>query len=147
MLPRWRRPPKPFRDLNTFQFSCVTSMVAFVLLLFFMTAPTPHNGTAYDLAKVKHPISMPSADREDAIKVVITRDGKVFFGPEHINPADLPQKIVDRLKDRGTERKVYIVADMRARWGSVKPVLDGIRSAGVLRIAFLVDQRRIASHI
>src|SRR5215467_336722 len=147
MLARWRRPPKLFSDFNTLQFACVMSMVVFVILLFFMTAPTSHHSISCDLAKVNHPIPMPSANREDAIKIVITRDGKLFFGTEQVDPADLSQKIVDRLKDRSTERKVYVVADMRARWGSIKTVLDGIRNAGVLRIAFVVDQRRIAPHI
>jgi hypothetical protein len=35
-----------------------------------------------------------------------------------------------------------VVADMRARWGSVKRALDGVRAAGILRIAFIVDQRK-----
>ena len=147
MLPRWRRPPKLFGDFNTFQFACVMSMVVFVILLFLMTAPTSHHGISCDLAKVNHPVSMPSANREDAIKILITRDGKVFFGTDQVNLADLSQKIVDRLKDHGIEWKIYIVADMRSRWGLTKRVLDGVRAAGVLRIAFLVDQRQTAPHI
>jgi biopolymer transport protein ExbD len=147
MLPRWRQPPKLLSDSNTPQFASVMSMVVFTLLLFFMTAPTYHHSISYDLAKVKHPLPMRGADREDAIKVFILRDGQVFFGTDRVNPADLSQRIVDRLKDHSTERKVYVVADMRATWGSIKPVLDGVRAAGVLRIAFLVDQRRAAPHI
>ena len=147
MLRSWYRPPKLFADFNTLQFACVMSIVVFVILLFFMTAPTHHHGISCDLAKVNHPIPMPGADREDAIKVFVMRDGQVFLATERVNPADLPQKIVDRLQDRSIERKVYIVADMRARWGSIKPILDGVRASGVLRIAFLVDQHRTASHI
>jgi|SRR5690348_1017895 len=147
MLLRWRQPPKLLSDSNTPQFASVMSMVVFTLLLFFMTAPTYHHSISYDLAKVKHPLPMRGADREDAIKVFILRDGQVFFGTDRVNPADLSQRIVDRLKDHSTERKVYVVADMRARWGPIKSVLDGIRAAGILRIAFLVDQRRVAPHI
>lgn len=54
----------------------------------------------------------------------------------------LSEKIAGRLKDRGMERMVYIHADMRAHWSGLKTVLDGVRSAGILRVAFLVDQRR-----
>ena len=147
MLPRWRRPSKLFSDFNTLQFACVMSMVVFVILLFFMTAPTSHRSISYDLAKVNRAVPMRSANREDAIKIVITRDGNVFFGADHVNPADVSKKIVDRLQDHSIERKVYVFADMRARWGLIKRVLDGIRDAGVLRIAFLVDQRRTISHI
>jgi len=119
------------------------AMVVFVVLLIFMTVPTHHNGVSVDLAHVSHPVPMPGALREDAMKVTIRRDGKVYFGSDQINVIDLPAKVLDRLKDRGVERKIYVVADMRARWGTVKMVLDGVRSAGIIRVAFLVDQRPV----
>jgi len=75
--------------------------------------------------------------------VVVTRNGQIYFGSDHIAADSLVGRIQDRLKDRDVERKVYIKADSRARWGTVKPVLDGVRSAGILRVAFLVDQRRV----
>lgn len=147
MLRTWRRSPSLFSDFNTLQFASVMGMVVFVLLLFFMTAPTHPRSISTDLAKVSHPVSMPWANREDAIKVTITRDGMVFLGSDRVDPADLPQKIADRLKDHSVERKVYVIADLRARWGAIKPVLDAVRAAGVLRVAFLVDQRRDALYM
>jgi biopolymer transport protein ExbD len=119
------------------------AMVVFVVLLIFMTVPTHHIGVSVDLPHVSHPVPMPGALREDVMKVTIRRDGKVYFGSEQINVIDLPAKVLDRLKDRGVERKVYVVADMRSRWGTVKMVLDGVRSAGIIRVAFLVDQRPV----
>jgi biopolymer transport protein ExbD len=104
-----------------------------------------HHTNAVDVPKVLHPVSMPGAGREDAMKVTITRDGKVYFGVEQVRSSDLLQKISDRMKDPEVEWKVYIVADMRARWDSIKPVLDGVHAAGIRRIAFLVDQRRSAA--
>src|SRR5215467_11093741 len=121
MLQTWRKPAKLFGDFNTLQFASVMAMVVFVMLLVFMTIPTHHGGVAVDLPKVLHPVVMRGADREDALKISITRDGKVFFGTEQVVVADLSAKIADRLKDKTVERKVYIVADMRARWGSIKP--------------------------
>ena len=118
-------------------------MVVFVLLLVFMTIPVYDNGGSVDLPKVLHPVAMRGADREDAIKVSITRDGKVYLGTGQVRLPDLPSKILARLKDREVERKVYVVADKRARWGTVKMVLDGVRSSGIIRVAFLVDPRRV----
>jgi len=115
-------------------------MVVFVVLLIFMTAPSGQHGVSADLPKVLHPISMPGALREGAMKVTILRDGKVYFGSDQINVINLPSKIQDHLKDREVERKVYIVADTRARWSNVETVLDGVRSAGVIRVAFLAEQ-------
>jgi len=143
MLQTWRNSPRLFRDFNTLQFASVMSLVVFVMLLIFMTIPThPHRGLSVDLAKVSHPVPMPSALREDTMQVSITRDGKVYFGSDQILADALLGKIQQRLQDRDVERKVYVNADMRARWGSIKPVLDDVRSAGILRVAFLVDQRK-----
>jgi biopolymer transport protein ExbD/biopolymer transport protein TolR len=121
------------------------AMVLFVLLLIFMTVPTHHYGVSADLPRVWHPVSMPGALRDDAMKVSILRDGQVYFCNERVWSDDLGRRIQDRLKDRSVERKVYITADARARYGTVKAVLDGVRSAGILRVAFLADQRRVPS--
>lgn len=145
MLQTWRKPAKVFSDFNTVQFAGVMSMLVFVMLLMFLTMPTGHCSTSVDLAKVLHPVSMRGADRGNAMRVSITRDGKVYFGTEQVTPANLELKLVDRLKDPEVEWKVYVVADARARWGSIKPVVDSVRAAGLMRVAFLVDQRRSAA--
>ncbi len=142
MLRKSRTGPKLFSDFNTLQFASVMAIVVFVMVLVFMTIPTGHHGVSGDLPKVSHPIAMPGALREDVIKVTILRDGKIYFGGERINAIDVNAKIEDRLRDRDVERKIYIVADGRARWGTVKDVLAGVREAGIIRVAFLVDQRR-----
>ena len=144
MLRPRRRPPQLFTDFNTLAFACVTSMVLFVLVLAFMTQAAPHHGwVSADLPKVLHPVSIPGAVREDAIRITIQRDGNVYIGNDRVTQAQLPVKIRERLQDLAVERKVYVVADFRARWGSVKSVLEGIRSAGILRVTFLVNERKI----
>lgn len=148
MLQSWRKPTKLFSDFDTLQFASVMGLVVFVLLLVFLVWTPPFHHGSVDLPKVLHPVSMPGANREDAIIISITRDGKVYFGAEQVNATDLPQRIADRLKDQSVERKAYIKADMRARWGGVKPVLDAVHTAGILRVAFLTYQRQlISSHL
>ncbi|HKI25570.1 MAG TPA: biopolymer transporter ExbD [Candidatus Sulfotelmatobacter sp.] len=134
------RSPKLFSDFNTLPFASVTALVLFVILIPFMTMTTPHGGVTVDPPKVRHPVSMPGALREDAMKVAIFRDGSVYFGTDRVDVANLQQKIVERLKDRDVERKVYIRADKRTRWCVVKSALDCVRSAGILRVAFIVNQ-------
>jgi biopolymer transport protein ExbD/biopolymer transport protein TolR len=120
------------------------AMVVFVLVIVFMTLPQPHHGISADLPKVLHPVSMPGANREDAIKITITRDGSVYIGNEQVAPSELTiaEKLTGCLQDREVEHKAYIVADMRVRWGTVETVLDGVRVAGIIRVAFLADQRK-----
>jgi biopolymer transport protein TolR len=145
-FPRPRRSPKLFSDFHTLPFASVMAMVVFVVLLVLLTETSPHNGgSSVDLPKVLGPVAMPGAVEENAMKVSILRDGKVYFGADLINPLDLGGKIKDRLKDPEVERKVYIVADFRARWGTIKKVLEGIHDAGVLRVAFLTDKRKFSA--
>jgi biopolymer transport protein TolR len=144
MLQTWRKPAKLFSDFNTLQFACVMGIIIFVLLTLFMTAPTPHGGIGLDVPRVLHPAPMPGADRKDAIKVAITRDDMIFFGPDRVyDPADLSNKIKDALRNPDVEHKVYIKADARADWGRVKLVLQEAHDAGIIRVAFLADQRHI----
>ena len=83
---------------------------------------------------------MPHANREDAIRVAITRDDKVFFGNELVRPNELPARIRESV-NRGSERRVYILADRRARYSWVAEVLDNVRTAGIEKVGFLVEQR------
>jgi biopolymer transport protein ExbD len=70
--------------------------------------------------------------------VAITRDGLIWFEHNRIDPATLSHSIRERVKG-GSERKVYIRADSRARYGTVVKALNGVRAAGVEQVAFLVD--------
>lgn len=146
MLRKPRSPERLFSGFDTLQFASVMGLVVLVVLIIFMTLPThPHHGISADLPEVLHAVAMQGADREDAMKVTITRDGMIFFGSDRVRSGDLGQKIAERLKDRDVERKVYIRADPRAQWGAVESALDGVRGAGIVRVAFLADQRRVTS--
>jgi biopolymer transport protein ExbD/biopolymer transport protein TolR len=138
MLRTWRRSTALFSDFNTLQFSSVMALVVFVLLLIFMTEGRPHRSVAADPPKVLHPISLPGASRRDAVKITITRDGKVWVGIDALyDLAELPGKVKHQLNNAEVERKVYITADAQTRWRTVKSVLQGVRDAGVVRVAFL----------
>ncbi len=63
----------------------VTPMVdvMLVLLIIFMViTPMLQNKVTIDLAKTDNPTAMPDADKEDAIVVAVTRDGKVYLGQD-----------------------------------------------------------------
>jgi biopolymer transport protein TolR len=122
----------------------VTPMVdvMLVLLIIFMViTPMLQKGVSVDLAKVNSPEAMPDADKEDALIVAVMRDGKIFFGSDQIMPDQLTQKIKDRIASR-TDKRVYIRADARAKYGSVVEVVDNVRSAGVDDLGLLTEQRK-----
>jgi biopolymer transport protein TolR len=122
----------------------VTPMVdvMLVLLIIFMViTPMLQKGIPVDRAKTNSPEPMPDADKEDAIEVAITHDGKVYFGSDQINVDDLTTKVKDRIANK-TDKRVYILSDARARYGKVVEVVDDIRSAGVDDVGLLTDQKK-----
>jgi biopolymer transport protein ExbD/biopolymer transport protein TolR len=84
---------------------------------------------------------MADADKEDALIVAVMRDGKVFFGSDQIAPDQLTAKVKDRLVSR-TDKRVFVRADARAKYGSVVEVVDNVRSAGVDDLGLLTEQRK-----
>ena len=122
----------------------VTPMVdvMLVLLIIFMViTPMLQKGQSVDMAKVNNPVPMPDADKEDALLVVIMRDGRIYFGTDRISLDDLTNKVKDRLANK-VNKTVYIRADMRAKYGSVVDVVDNVRSAGVDDVGLLTEQRQ-----
>jgi biopolymer transport protein ExbD/biopolymer transport protein TolR len=122
------------------------SIILALLFLFMSPSSDAPGSRAVDLAKTESPVSMRAALKEDALIVAVARDGMVFVGRDHIRLADLSGKIREGLS-RGAEDKVYIKAAARAKYGTVKEALDGIRAAGVERVGFLVDQRKAPSSL
>ncbi len=122
----------------------VTPMVDVMLVLliiFMVVTPMLQHGVTVDMAKVNNPEQMPDADKEDALLVAVMRDGKVFFGTDPIKVEDLTGRIKDRLANK-TDKRVFIKADARAKFGSVVEVVDNVRSAGVDQLGLLTDQKK-----
>src|SRR3954468_5124881 len=116
-----------------------------LLIIFMVVTPMLQKGISVDMAKVNNPEQMPDADKEDALLVSITRDSKVYFGSEQIADVDgLTQKVKDRLANKA-DKRVYVKADMRARFGGVVKVVDSVRAAGVDDLGLLTDQRKTST--
>jgi biopolymer transport protein ExbD/biopolymer transport protein TolR len=124
----------------------VTPMVDVMLVLliiFMVVTPMLQKGVSVDMAQVNNPSAMQDADKEDAMLVSITRDGKVYFGSDQITIDALTTKVKDRLTNR-PDKRVYVKADMRAHFGSVVQVVDAVRAAGVDDLGLLTEQRKTA---
>ena len=124
----------------------VTPMVdvMLVLLIIFMViTPMLQKGIPLDLAKVNNPDQMKDADKEDALTVSVTRDGRVYFGNDSIQPDQLTNKIKDRIVNR-VDKRVYLRADARAKYKSVVEVVDNVRAAGVDDLGLITDQKKQA---
>jgi biopolymer transport protein ExbD/biopolymer transport protein TolR len=121
----------------------VTPMVdvMLVLLIIFMViTPMLQNKVSIDMAKVDNPTAMPDADKEDAIVVAITRDGKVYLGQNIVAVSELGVQVREKLADK-PGKTIYVRADARAQFRAVEDAIDGVRSAGVEDVGLLTQKR------
>ena len=119
----------------------VTALAAvlFVLVMALIVHPVElPNVLGVEPPGASHATVLADALRENSLLIAVKRDDRIFLGREILKPESLSNAIRDRLS-YGAERNVYIRADKRARYGTVKKVLDGVRTAGIEEIAFLVD--------
>ena len=94
----------------------VTPMVdvMLVLLIIFMViTPMLQNKVSIDLARVDNATAMPDADKEDAVVVAVTRDGKVFLGQNPVDPAQLGS--LPRRHERATAKRVHHRPGLKAQ--------------------------------
>jgi biopolymer transport protein ExbD len=97
-------------------------------------------GAPVDLPKTRNPLDMADADKDDAVRVGIARDGKFYLGQERIVIDDLTNKVTDILKDRTGDKTVYVKGDARAKYGDIVKVVDAVRAAGVDKIGLLSEK-------
>ncbi len=91
-----------------------------------------------DLPGTSHTTATSVAFADNSLVIAVIRDDRIFFGRNQVEPQSLSNAIRDRLS-YGAERKAYIWADKRAHYGAVKNALDGVCTAGIEQVAFLVD--------
>ena len=120
----------------------VTPMVdvMLVLLIIFMViTPMLQKGQNVQMAKTNNPIAMEDADKEDAVLVAITREGKVWLDVEQVTIESLGPKVQEKLANRAN-KQIFIKADQSAKYGVVVEVVDAVRTAGVDQVGLLTEQ-------
>ncbi len=125
----------------------VTPMVdvMLVLLIIFMViTPMLNNKVNVDLPKADAAVVMEDANKEDAVVVAVTRDGRVFLGGDQVTLDDMGTKISAKLENK-TNKEVFLRADIRANYGKVMDAVDGVRSAGVSQLGLLTEKKDDAS--
>jgi biopolymer transport protein TolR len=96
-------------------------------------------GISVELAVTSHAVAMPDAEKEDALIVAVTHDGRVYFGIDPITPVALAEEVKRDLSSQ-TEKRLYIKADARIPYANVMKVLDAVRRAGVTAPNLLTNQ-------
>jgi biopolymer transport protein ExbD len=132
-----QKAPPVVSDINV---TPMVDVMLVLLIIFMVITPMLSKGVAVNMVKTKNDIKMVEADKEDAILIAVTRDGKTFLSPGNslVQPNDLGAKIKD-LQTNRTDKMVYIRGDARARFSSVTDVVDNLRTAGVDSVGLITE--------
>ncbi len=133
-----KKAPPPVADINV---TPMVDVMLVLLIIFMVITPMLSKGQSVDLVRTKNPITMQAADKEDAVLVAVTRDGRVFLSPGNtqVKADQLPQKVKDLLTNK-LDKTCYLKADSRARYERVVEVVNNMRAAGVDQLGLLTEQ-------
>jgi biopolymer transport protein ExbD/biopolymer transport protein TolR len=126
----------PVADINV---TPMVDVMLVLLIIFIVITPMLSKGISVDMAKAKNPIAMQAADREDAVLVAISRDGRTYLGTDQMSPDALPQRVKDLLTNK-LDKTVYVRADARSKYERVVEVVDNLRAAGVDQLGLLTEE-------
>ena len=115
-----------------------------LLIIFMVVTPLLTKDIPVDLASATNSRDMQDADKDDAIVVAVTRDGRIYLGSTQMSKDEITGQVKDRLSSR-LDHTVYVRSDSRAKYGDVVAVVDEIRSAGVDQLGLLTQRMEKAT--
>ena len=110
-----------------------------LLIIFMVITPMLQKGVTVEMAKAENSVKMPNADKDDAIIIAVTRDGRTYLGQREIGLDEITSTVKDQLSDR-LDKTVYVRSDQRAKYGDVVKAVDEVRSAGVENLGLLTEK-------
>jgi len=136
-MPGHAKAPATVSDINV---TPLVDVMLVLLIIFMVITPMLQKNISVDLAQTRNPRAMPDDDKEDALEVAITRDGKIYLRKNQLSGADeLTPKLKDLVSGK-LDKTVYIRADSRAKFGDVERVVDAVRAAGVDTLALITSR-------
>lgn len=130
--------PGPVSDINV---TPMVDIMLVILIIFMVITPLITKGVSVELYQAVNPIAMQDADKEDAVVVAVTRDGKPFLSGKPVIVADLGNTVT-KMQEGKLEKTVYIKADVRTQFQALTDVIDALRAAGVDQLGLLTDRNR-----
>jgi biopolymer transport protein ExbD len=128
--------PGAVADINV---TPMVDVMLVLLIIFMVITPMLQKGVSVDLARTQNPRPMQDADKETAVVLAITRDGKIYFGSNPVKMGEITPKVKDRISTE-LDKTVYVKADARAKYGDVVSVVDNVRAAGVDQLGLLTER-------
>ncbi len=126
----------PVSDINV---TPMADVMLVLLIIFMVITPMLQKGISVDMTKAENPRAMTDADKEDAIVVAVTRDGKTFLQADPISLDKITPEVKERIASK-LDKTVYIKSDRMAKYGDVVEVVDNVRAAGVESLGLLTER-------
>src|SRR6266852_3231918 len=119
-----KKAPPTISDINV---TPMVDVMLVLLIIFMVITPMLTKGVSVELFRAKNPIAMKDADKDDAVLIAVSRDGKLFLSPgnKQMILDDIPQKVRDLLTNR-LDKTCYIKSDSRAKYERVREVVDDL---------------------
>ncbi|MFQ5776980.1 MAG: ExbD/TolR family protein [Terriglobia bacterium] len=130
------KPPDLMPDINVVP---MADIMLVLLIIFMVVTPMIQKGFSVDLAQTEHPRDMEDADKEDAVVLAVTRDGRIFLGNRMVTYEQITREVSERIASR-LNKTVYVKSDARAKYGDVVKVVDEVRAAGVDQLGLLTER-------
>ena len=131
--------PKMGGPVSEINVTPMADVMLVLLIIFMVITPMLQKGVSVDMAKAENPRQMPDADKEDAVVLAVTRDGKAYLGSDPVRLEDITTKVKDRISSK-LDKTVYVKSDARAKYGDVVSVVDNVRAAGVDSLGLLTEK-------
>lgn len=128
--------PPAVADINV---TPMVDIMLVMLIIFMVITPMLQKGTSVDMARAANPRPMSDADKDDAVLLAVTRDGKLFLGTSPVVLDEVTKKVKDMISGR-LDKTVYIKSDARAKYGDVVKVINNVRAAGVDSLGLLTEK-------
>ena len=126
----------PVSDINV---TPMVDVMLVLLIIFMVITPMLSKGVSVDMYKSVNSTAMQAADKDDAVLIAVSKEGRVYLGTTQTAADQLPQKVKDLLTNR-LDKTVYLKADARARYQAVVDVVDNLRAAGVDQLGLLTEE-------
>lgn len=126
----------PVSEINV---TPMADVMLVLLIIFMVITPMLQKDISVDMTKAENPRKMADADKEDAIVLSVTRDGKTYLKTDPIALKEITPQVKDLITSK-LDKTVYIKSDRMAKYGDVVDVVDNVRAAGVESLGLLTER-------
>ena len=132
-------PKRPSNTISAINVTPMVDVMLVLLIIFMVITPMLSKGVSVDMVRTRNPIAMEDADKEDAVVVAVTRDGRVFLGRGQSSLDELGRTVGDIIENK-LDKTVYIKSDARTRYAGVVEVVNILRTEGVDQLGLLTEK-------